>query len=144
MNYTPRYMYSSHTSMNHLLTFCRKAQGLSTCTGYPQGSHKLALTVYETIAICDQNIQLSGCREAGGESLCQPILTVSEISFYSPKISETSLIKLTTVLVWKAFKENWFKETYNRNLTEDQVTDLFMLACRPQTNFFSLSFSDML
>lgn len=72
---------------------------------------------------------------AGLESLCRSMLTLSGMSFFSPKISETSVIKLTTALVKKAFKEICFNETYNLNLTKDEVTDLLMQACNYKPTF---------
>jgi len=38
----------------------------------------------------------------------------------------------STILVEKAFKENWFNDTYNLNLTKDQLADLLKLATTNQ------------
>jgi len=37
-----------------------------------------------------------------------------------------------TILVEKAFKENWFNDTYNLNFTKDQLADLLKLATTNQ------------
>ena len=43
-----------------------------------------------------------------------------------------------TILVEKAFSENWFNDTYNLNLTKDQLTELLKLATTNQL-FFQLN-----
>ena len=43
-----------------------------------------------------------------------------------------------TILVEKAFSDNWFNETYDLNLTKDQLRELLELATTNQPNLYSV------
>ena len=45
---------------------------------------------------------------------------------------EFGVNRVETILVEKAFSDNWFNETYDLNLTKDQLRELLQLATTNQ------------